>query len=682
FDANGSVDLLWWNSTTGQAALGRTNGISASTAGIIWTEPNTDWRIAGAGDLDGDGKADIVWHNRTTGQVYGMQTNGSSVTNGAMMYTEPNTQWEIVSVGNYNGDNKADLLWWNQQTGQLYVMPMNGLSVASGGSLLYTEPDLTWHIQGETEWRDNVYGKGVTTTSASGSVAAGVSIEVDTAQVGGAVRDLFGVNKNPRASQFVGSSNMYNVSALYQQLGVSHVRTHDCGLDLCGTYKDATLYDMTTATPTVLTGTCTAAGVNAPPQLKWNVNNAADVNNPDNYNFTEVDRVIANALEAGAAVYLRLGQTFNGPSMTDDPDAWSKVAVNIYKHVIGQFKPSGVSVDPVAVEVYNEPDGGFWKGSKSDFMIYFNNTVDGVRGAAAAAGKSLRIGGPGFTNELVNHSTTTQNVASTFVETATLGRLDFLSAHHYNGCSNATLARAADWFDSVRALLASKGYPQSKPLDVSEYNIGLGNTCGNSFFSEAQVQSFTSGILTLMQGVNEWNIERAMFYSGFPLMGLMTVNASITGVVTVNPSAWALWAHSQLKGGTLVSAVTCVNNSSCVSGKAAASSSIVALAAKMSAGGYRIIVTNMTGEEKTYSLNLKGLTTSSAGIQIRTPLTTAQTVAAVKSGSDYYPTTSAITGLMATISTRSLTLPVLSGTATSSSLTLPAWSLNVIDVAP
>ncbi|MEI6206532.1 MAG: FG-GAP-like repeat-containing protein [Desulfuromonadales bacterium] len=165
FTGAGKVELLWWNSSTGQVAIGRTNGTNASTATVIYTEPNTDWRIAGTGDLDDDGRAEIIWHNRTTGQVYGMQTNGTAVTGGAMIYTEANTQWEIVSVGNYNSDNKADLLWWNQQTGQVYLMPMNGLAVAAGGSLLYTEPDITWKIQGETAWRDNLYGRGVTTTT-------------------------------------------------------------------------------------------------------------------------------------------------------------------------------------------------------------------------------------------------------------------------------------------------------------------------------------------------------------------------------------------------------------------------------------------------------------------------------------------------------------------------------------
>ncbi|MEI6205585.1 MAG: VCBS repeat-containing protein [Desulfuromonadales bacterium] len=165
FNGNSKAELLWWNSATGRVAIGQTDGTNASTAKVIYTESNTDWRIAGAGDLDGDGKADIIWHNKTTGQVYGMQTNGSSVTNGALMYSEPNTNWEIVSVGNYNADNNADLLWWNQQTGQVYLMLMNGLTAAPGGALIYTEADTTWKIQGETEWRDNMYGRGVTTTT-------------------------------------------------------------------------------------------------------------------------------------------------------------------------------------------------------------------------------------------------------------------------------------------------------------------------------------------------------------------------------------------------------------------------------------------------------------------------------------------------------------------------------------
>ncbi|MEI6209921.1 MAG: VCBS repeat-containing protein [Desulfuromonadales bacterium] len=162
-NGNGKSDLIWWNSNTGQVAVGTTNSLNQASAQVIYSEPDTNWRIAGVGDINGNGKADLIWHNKTTGQVYGMLLNGTAITAGAIIHTEPDTNWEIVSVGDYNNDGKADILWQNISTGQVYLMELNGLSV-SKGTMLYTEPNTTWHIQGETEWRNRVYGTGVTTT--------------------------------------------------------------------------------------------------------------------------------------------------------------------------------------------------------------------------------------------------------------------------------------------------------------------------------------------------------------------------------------------------------------------------------------------------------------------------------------------------------------------------------------
>lgn len=51
-----------------------------------------------------------------------------------------------------------------------------------------------------------------------------------------------------------------------------------------------------------------------------------------------------------------------------DPVAWAKIATNIYKHVLGLFKPTaGIAVDPAYVEIFNEPDGGAWQGQTSTF---------------------------------------------------------------------------------------------------------------------------------------------------------------------------------------------------------------------------------------------------------------------------------------------------------------------------
>jgi len=48
------------------------------------------------GDYNGDGKADLLWQNTASGQVYMMLMNGFTIGSGALLYTEPDTQWKIV----------------------------------------------------------------------------------------------------------------------------------------------------------------------------------------------------------------------------------------------------------------------------------------------------------------------------------------------------------------------------------------------------------------------------------------------------------------------------------------------------------------------------------------------------------------------------------------------------------
>jgi hypothetical protein len=162
-NGDGKADLIWWNSSTGMVFGMLMNGTKVTSSGVIWTEPGVaNWRIVGTGDLNGDGKADLVWRNRSTGIVFGMLMNGLAVSSNGVFWTEPDLNWEIVSIGNYTNDAKADLLWRHKTTGMVYLLPMNGLT-PSGGSVLWTEPDMTWRIESETEWRNNVYGAGVTT---------------------------------------------------------------------------------------------------------------------------------------------------------------------------------------------------------------------------------------------------------------------------------------------------------------------------------------------------------------------------------------------------------------------------------------------------------------------------------------------------------------------------------------
>ncbi|MEI6209609.1 MAG: FG-GAP-like repeat-containing protein [Desulfuromonadales bacterium] len=530
FDANGSVELLWWNSSTGQTALGRTNGTSASSAGIIWTEPNTNWRIAGAGDLDGDGKADIIWHNRSTGQVYGMQTNGSSVTNGAMMYTEANTNWQIVSVGNYNGDNKADLLWWNQQTGQLYVMPMNGLSVAPGGSLLWTEPDTTWHIQGETEWRDNLYGKGVTTTT-----AASVQIGAGT---GATIKPLLGENAGPLAAS---SSVSGDFTARYKEIGVRSVRTHDFLI-----YPSS----VPSANPTLYPGPLDMSTMY--------FDRTKSPTSSGSYNFTLSDQHFAAVVNGGFEPFFRLGDSagLTKPPLPTERSNWERAAVEILKHYTqGQW--SGFNATINEVEIWNEPDStGFWNRSQSEFMSLYVETAAALR----AAFPTLRIGGPGFTQGAVTAPASTGWLLTFLDQVKTANApLDFISFHIYSNDANEPSSLAT----SLRSTLDGRGFTSTK-IYITEWN-----TYANAVANLTQAQAYRSGALgasTLTAGwirMQDAPVDRLFHYRGSdPNANTPEDYGLYTGAGSAKRTALAFRMWSTLAGTPERLATTVTGNSS------------------------------------------------------------------------------------------------------------------------
>lgn len=514
--------------------------------------------------------------------------------------------------------------------------------------------------------------------SVSGPTAAqttGLTLEVDVAQTSGVIKDLFGVNKPPTFSTRTPVSNV-DASSLYAAFGVSQIRLHDAGVDLCAIYAPATKLNKG-VTPTQTVTGCELTSTGAAPHFSWTPSSSADadLNNPDHYDFAAVDQTLAAALATGAQIYLRLGESYNGPNDTDDPVAWAKVATNVYKHVIGTFKPTpGIAVNPAFVEVFNEPDAGFWRGTASDFHALYRETVARVRAAAASAGRAVRVGGPGFTRSVLTTSTIAGNPANGFVQMVGVDQLDFFSAHLYSSCATATLASAGTFLRSLRSLADNQG-ATGKPLHITEWNIGLGNQCGDAFYAEPRTQSFASGVLTLMQDP-ALNVEAAHFYTGVPIMSLFDF-ITTSGKARVNPSAWAFWAHGRLRGAAHLATQVC-QGSTCASGLASDALPIMAIAAQR-AGGQAVVVTNDTAASQTYTLRLKGL----SGNQVA--LTTSQPA----SGTVELPTTGspAVVGpaqlatLARTMSTGTpVTATVVRGIATAT-LTIPARSVQLIDVA-
>ena len=99
----------------------------------------------GTGDFNGDGFSDILWWNSTTGQAVIWLLNGTSVI-GAGSPGSAASPWTIVETGDYNSDGMSDILWWNSTTGQVVLWFLNGTSVIGGGSP--GSAASPWRVQG------------------------------------------------------------------------------------------------------------------------------------------------------------------------------------------------------------------------------------------------------------------------------------------------------------------------------------------------------------------------------------------------------------------------------------------------------------------------------------------------------------------------------------------------------
>jgi hypothetical protein len=142
--------VLWRKYPTGEIYLQTISlsaGVFSTSGGVIYQEPNFDWRLIGAADFDGDGKSDILWRNEASGAVHVMLMKGGAIASQATIYNEARPAWQIVAMGDYTGDYRADILWRNSQTGQVYRQRMNGTTIMEQG-FVFTEPDLAWKVLG------------------------------------------------------------------------------------------------------------------------------------------------------------------------------------------------------------------------------------------------------------------------------------------------------------------------------------------------------------------------------------------------------------------------------------------------------------------------------------------------------------------------------------------------------
>ncbi|MEY2953613.1 MAG: hypothetical protein RLZZ401_1700, partial [Pseudomonadota bacterium] len=215
----------------------------------------------------------------------------------------------------------------------------------------------------------------------------------------------------------------------------------------------------------------------------------------------------------------------------------------------------------------------------------------------------------------------------------------------------------------------------AKPIHISEWNIGLVPQCSNEQYAEQRVQSFDSGILTLMQDPAQ-NIQAAHFYAGMPIMALFDFS-SAPGFARLNPSAWAFWAHGKLKGTASVQTQVCPQGNNCVMGYAAEGAALMAVAGQ-SGAAQSIVVTNDSNAAVTYTLQLDGLATSTVTATVSTPPSGTRDVSTA--GNPAVADASALAAMLATVTQDVRSVLTVQAGQVQLTATVPAYTVQAVEV--
>ena len=176
------ADILWQNTSTGQASIWEMNGTNVEGGGGITdglggpsVNPGTDWKVVGTGQFDGAGSSDILLQN-VDGQASIWDMTGNAITGGGQVSPNPGQGWTAVGTGDFNHDGTSDILWQNTSTGAVSIWNMGGTggtTVESGGPVnsggVPVSPGADWKAIGTGNFSGDGYADDIifqnTTTS-------------------------------------------------------------------------------------------------------------------------------------------------------------------------------------------------------------------------------------------------------------------------------------------------------------------------------------------------------------------------------------------------------------------------------------------------------------------------------------------------------------------------------------
>ena len=190
------------------------------------------------------------------------------------------------------------------------------------------------------------------------------------------------------------------------------------------------------------------------PALKWGSTNAytEDAAGKPVYDWTILDRIFDTYIQAGARPFVEIGFMPEALSTTpepytrhcpkpDDGKGWSyppkdyaKWAELVRRWVAHSVERYGkAEVEHWSWELWNEPDGGYWRGTPEEYDKLYDYTADAIKRALPTA----LVGGPGTTGPggasgrhvSASSSWNTARTAANVVTGKTGAPLDFISYH-------------------------------------------------------------------------------------------------------------------------------------------------------------------------------------------------------------------------------------------------------------
>jgi hypothetical protein len=147
-DGDGSADIVWHNSQTGETQVWYMDGHRRVGRGTVIDEDGQfapigpPFAIVGVGPMNGNGKADIVWYNSQTGETQVWYMDGhrrvgrGTVVDEGGDFIPIGPPFRIAGVGDMDGNGKADIVWHNSQTGETQVWYMDGHRLVGRGTVV------------------------------------------------------------------------------------------------------------------------------------------------------------------------------------------------------------------------------------------------------------------------------------------------------------------------------------------------------------------------------------------------------------------------------------------------------------------------------------------------------------------------------------------------------------------